>query len=129
MQEAEQKSRLGRGDCPRPCWLQTCVGHRGKLPAASRAVQIWICCSLPPIAVRRVSASTLALTRVHRQRLRNVCASLDAVCACVLRPPPSTAWMPRDAISRPNEATRVERGLALQSQATPDLLGGLWLHQ
>ena len=125
MQEAEQKSRLGRGDCPRPCWLQTCVGHCGKLPEASRAVQVCICCSLPPVVICRVSGSTLALTRVHRQRLRNVCASLDVVCACGLRPPPSTAWMPQDAISGPNEAAGVERGLALQSQAIPDLLGGL----
>ena len=77
------------------------------------------------IAVRRVSASTLALTRMHRQRLRNVCAPLGAVCACGLRSPPSTAGMPRDAISGPNEAAGVERGLALQSQAIPDLLGGL----
>ena len=83
MQESAQKSRLGRGDCPRPCWLSGCrlawdtAGSFQRLLEPSRSGRM--CCALPPIAVRRVSASTLALTRVHRQRLWNVCAPLGAV--------------------------------------------------
>jgi len=37
----------------------------------------------------------------------------------------STTGQSRDAISEPDEAVAVERGLALQSHAIPDLLGGL----